>query len=352
MHNFTLDSEFKPYLDQPIAVAVSGGSDSLALVFYLWDCVKRNPSRLKAFIVNHNLRPESLEEAKKVSKWLEAKGIPVEILHWEHGPIVSNIQENARQARYGLLTEACKQQEYPSLWVGHHLQDQYETVLMRLSKGSGLQGLTGIHKISLMDDITICRPFLTLLADELKFFLNGHPYVQDPSNQNEQYERIRWRKKSQVLYDLGLSIKSIKDTVFKLQKENEALNWAVEDWFVKNATWVEDLNYYFVPYSFLKMPESIVKRVMLKMASRVTRVEKTMISVRKHMNFSYERLLSHRPFTFAGCYWKIWRKGLVCVREWDNYPNVIGKGCPLPPQVKELKKNHPVEALYSLPKSL
>ncbi len=373
MLNFELDKKLKPHLAYPFAVAVSGGADSLALVFYLWELVQKDPSRLKAFIVDHQLRLESLEEAKTVQLWLTEKQIPCEILSWNHPPISSNIQELARDARYDLLLNACLDQNFSSLWVGHHLLDQYETVLMRFSRGSGIQGLSGMPPVCKRKGIAICRPFLDLKPELLIESLENHPYIQDPSNKNEKYERIRWRKQTPLLSQLGITLKSIKDTVSKLQKENEALHWMVEEWFEKNATWVDPLKYYYVPYFFHRMPESIVKRIMLRMASRVTGVEKTTADVRHHMEAAYERLLGNRPFTFAGCYWKLWRKGLICVREWGlcqpqtiekpfelydhrfpiETPQLIeplGKGSTLHPTLLKLKKNHPVEAFYSLPK--
>jgi len=127
-----------------VAVAVSGGPDSMALVFCVkrWLDEKTEVGSITAFIVDHDLRDASAAEAEQVRKTLMKIGIPAEILRWQHAPVTARLHETARTARRRLLTEACRRRAIPDLLLAHHSDDQAETILMRLAKGSGVDGRT------------------------------------------------------------------------------------------------------------------------------------------------------------------------------------------------------------------
>ncbi len=192
--------DLQPYLDKPLAVAVSGGADSFALVLSLWEFLNKSssPPPIHALIVDHRLRENSTEEATLVKQRLDDLGISAHILSWNHHLVLSKIQETARLHRYRLLIEYCQQNNIPSLWLGHHASDQFETVMMRLSHSTGLRGLGGMQKVSMRDDITLCRPFLTVTPEKLFTFLiaRNQQWIEDPSNLDTKYERVRWRSRS------------------------------------------------------------------------------------------------------------------------------------------------------------
>ncbi len=152
-----------PALPSRLAVAVSGGPDSMALAFCLkrW-CDGHNQTLPLAFIVDHGLRAESAQEAIRTQENLSKLGISADILRWEHEPIVTRLHDTARKARYNLLTEACRKHGIENLLLAHQREDQAETILMRFSKGSGIGGLSGMAAVNMKDGIRIQRPFLSL----------------------------------------------------------------------------------------------------------------------------------------------------------------------------------------------
>lgn len=195
-------------LSGKIALAISGGPDSMALAF----CAKRWARRdIIAFIVNHDLRAEAMAEAVQVRAGLVQMGIPADILHWEHEPIAARLHEQARDARYRLLTEACRQHSADDLLIAHHRDDQAETILMRLAKGSGVDGLAGMKALTMRDGIRFLRPFLSVPKERLIATCesNGVPFVVDASNGQERFARGRLRKIMPLLAAEGLTVESL-----------------------------------------------------------------------------------------------------------------------------------------------
>ncbi len=182
--------------DEVIAAGVSGGADSLALVLRLNDWAKQNGRRIVALTVEHGLRDESAAEAQYVAKLMAEFGIEHHILPWVGDKPDTGIEEAARKARYDLLAEWCKANKVRVLATGHHLRDQAETFLLRLIRGSGVYGLSGILPVSERGGLIIVRPQLDKTPDELRGYLQerGVRWVEDPSNQNQDFLRVKVRK--------------------------------------------------------------------------------------------------------------------------------------------------------------
>jgi tRNA(Ile)-lysidine synthase len=194
-----------------IAVAVSGGIDSLALTFLAHQWIKENGGTLTALHVDHRLRPESSGDANKVRAWLGARGIPCVILPWVHEGVSTAIQEQARAARYHLLTEYCKEQGIFHLFLAHHKNDQEETFFYRQSKGSGPEGLAGMSAIEEGPYVRLLRPLLSVPKSDLKNFIGDHPFINDPSNTNDKFWRAHFRKNSdEKPYDESFGSQRIK----------------------------------------------------------------------------------------------------------------------------------------------
>jgi tRNA(Ile)-lysidine synthase len=226
----------RPFAPFPpkIALAVSGGPDSMALAY----CVKRWSQRdCVAFIVEHGLRPESPLEAAQVKQRLQSLGIATEILPWNHDPVSKRLHETAREARYALLTEACRRHGATDLLLAHHSGDQAETILMRLAKGSGIDGLAGIAAQNMRDGIRLVRPFLPLPKERLIATCEAAPlaYVTDPSNASEKYARGRLRRIMPLLAAEGLTIERLTTLGLRAREAKEALDSATQEFLKTSA---------------------------------------------------------------------------------------------------------------------
>ena len=174
-----------------IAVAVSGGVDSMALALLLneagADCV--------ALTVDHGLRPESGKEAKTVAKTMQKLKIPHVILTVK-AKVTGNKMEWARTQRYQLLIDYCKKQKIKILYVAHHRDDQIETFFLNLERGSGLKGLSGMREVSMLQGIRVVRPLLTLSKSQLIAYVKSQKIkpIEDPTNKNTSFKRNRLRQ--------------------------------------------------------------------------------------------------------------------------------------------------------------
>ncbi len=172
------------------AVALSGGPDSLALTALL---AQLGP--VTAFIVDHGLRAESATEAKAVQRRARALGVKAHILKWQGAKPATGIMAAARAARYQLLVEAAQKHKCTHLFLGHHADDQLETVAMRMAEGSGWHGLAGMPATAQLGNVTLVRPLLRFTKAQLVATCEklGLVAVDDPSNKNPKYTRARLR---------------------------------------------------------------------------------------------------------------------------------------------------------------
>jgi len=219
-----------------IAVAVSGGADSLCLTFLLNDWAVKQGIELFAFTVDHGLRPESADEASYVHDLLTEKGIRHETLLWVGKKPQTAIEEKARNARYDLLIKACKDKNIQHLCLAHHQNDQAETFLLRLIRSSGVDGLSAMQNKSKREDITLLRPLLDVSRERLQKTLRHHfhiRWIEDPSNNQPIYERVRLRKFQQQLDAVGLTASAIGLSAKRLARAKEALEWITNDFMDK-----------------------------------------------------------------------------------------------------------------------
>ncbi|PHR91222.1 MAG: tRNA lysidine(34) synthetase TilS [Robiginitomaculum sp.] len=185
----------------PLSVAFSGGGDSTALLFIVCEWAKRQARPVFALIVDHGLREGSGKEAELAAKRAQAMGAQAKILRWEGVKPDTGIQEKARQARYKLLGETCRQLGSVQLLLGHTRDDQAETLFMRAQKHSGWRGFAGMGIRRLapiwpeLYAVEIMRPLLDVSRDELRRFNaeNHLEFIDDPSNENHKFARIRAR---------------------------------------------------------------------------------------------------------------------------------------------------------------
>lgn len=229
-----LNARFKRDLDRLVApdarigVAVSGGPDSLALLHL---AAAARPGLVEAATVDHALRDGSRAEAEMVAAICDKLGVPHTILtaEWPEKP-ESAIQERARAARYALLSGWVKDKALGALLTAHHVDDQAETFLMRLSRGAGARGLGGMRPLTRVpgNGPALVRPLLGWRRSELEQYCadSGVKPVADPSNEDEQFERVRVRKA------LGqadwLDPRAIARSAAHLAQADAALHWATD----------------------------------------------------------------------------------------------------------------------------
>lgn len=198
---------FAPFEPAPqLAVAVSGGSDSMALTVLAQEWASARGGCVFALTVDHGLRAESTAEAQHVAASCSALGIPHATLRWSGPAPKSGIQAAARQARYRLLEAWCAAHAVLHLLLAHQREDQAETLLMRLRRGSGPDGLAAMPALAERRDVRVLRPLLGIPRRRLRATLAaaGQGWIDDPSNLNPAFMRVRLRAEMDTIASRGL----------------------------------------------------------------------------------------------------------------------------------------------------
>ncbi|MGI9393289.1 MAG: tRNA lysidine(34) synthetase TilS [Boseongicola sp.] len=211
-----------------LGVAVSGGSDSLALLHLLHEWGQAD---LSAVTVDHGLRPESAGEAEYVSQLCSDLGVKHDTLRWDGWDGKGNLQAVARRNRYALLSNWAKRENRQTICLGHTLDDQAETFLMRLARSAGVDGLSGMSQVIWRHDIRFDRPLLWERREALKGYLSARKvtWIDDPSNDDSQFERVKARQALSVLADLGISADTLGHTMLNLSMAQMALSEIARD---------------------------------------------------------------------------------------------------------------------------
>jgi tRNA(Ile)-lysidine synthase len=208
-----------------LGVAVSGGGDSLALLLLAQDWAAGRGVALRAVTVDHGLRPQAAGEARVVSETCAARGISHEVLYWRGWSGAGNLQAEARAARYGLMAEWARRGDIPAVALGHTMDDQAETVLLRLARGSGVDGLSGMAPARRALGVDWLRPMLGLRRAALRDYLRerGVDWAEDPSNDDPRYDRVTARAALAALAPLGVGVAGLVETAARLSDARAAL---------------------------------------------------------------------------------------------------------------------------------
>jgi len=228
-------SNFRSQLDtlakkKTFLVAVSGGPDSLALCALSHTYLIEKKNKVFFVLVDHGIRTNSSNEAQKVKNLLKKKGIYLKILK-NKKKINKNIQSQAREIRYQLLLNFCKKQKINFIMTGHHRDDQIETFLIRLSRGSGVQGLSSMNKISsLSKTIKLFRPLLSEKKKDLIFLAKYYfgKVFKDPSNTNQKYLRTKIRNLIKQFKKSGIEPDRIINSINNLASTRDTLNFYIQ----------------------------------------------------------------------------------------------------------------------------
>lgn len=209
-----------------VLLAISGGPDSMALLLLARRWAAQGGPRLVAATVDHGLRPGSRAEARQVGAWCIELGTPHRLLAWEGEKPKTRIQERAREARYALLEGCAREIGAEAVLTAHHADDQAETVLLRLLRGSGLAGLAGMAAtIRRSDGLMIGRPLLALRKAELIGLCEalGQPFVLDPSNEDPRFARTALRSAAALLRESGLGVETLLRLAARAARADAAL---------------------------------------------------------------------------------------------------------------------------------
>ncbi len=215
-----------------LAVAVSGGVDSIALAHLAWHAHPRD--QLIFLTVDHRLRASSTREAEQVAALLRSWGAKCEILTWQDAKGGSGVQQRARTARYDLLRAAARAADCNAVLLGHHADDQAETFWMCLADGSGLSGLGGMTARRDDGGLVWLRPLLNATRSDIAAYAAAQalPVIEDPSNTNAAFTRVRLRGFVEQLEREGLDAQRLGRTMAKLRAADDALQ-SVTQQFIK-----------------------------------------------------------------------------------------------------------------------
>ena len=210
-------SKILKYKNQgPFVVGVSGGPDSMALAALSNFLKYEKKNRFFFVLIDHAIRKNSHQEALKVKKILKKNNISLETLR-NRKKIKNNIQKNARDIRYKLLLKYCKKKKAKSILVAHHQDDQVETFLIRLSRGSGIEGLSSMSEKTKLNGVNLIRPLLDFNKQQLIYISKKifGKILKDPSNKDKKFLRTNIRELKGTLEKKGLDfdkiIRSIKN---------------------------------------------------------------------------------------------------------------------------------------------
>ncbi|WP_241565174.1 tRNA lysidine(34) synthetase TilS [Paenirhodobacter populi] len=223
-----------PDTPRRIGVAVSGGGDSTALLHALIGA----GFAVEAVTVDHGLRPESLTEAEDVGRVCATLSVPHTILRWPGTEAAGNLMDAARRARLRLIGAWARGQGIETVALGHTADDQAETFLMRLSREAGLEGLSGIRARFRAEGVLWVRPMLTVPRAALRDWLRERDvgWVDDPSNENDRFARVRARKALRALRPAGVTAERIGAVVGHLAAANAALDRLLGQWVAAHVT--------------------------------------------------------------------------------------------------------------------
>lgn len=249
-----------------VAVGVSGGPDSMALAWLLRQWTASRNIHLHVLTVDHGLRAQSAEEARMVGDIVGAwPDTTHNILQWTGDKPQARLLEEARAMRYALMRDYCAAHDISHLFIAHHQDDQAETFLMRLAKGSGLDGLAAMKPLQPMGGITLVRPLLRISKGELIALCeeNGIAFICDPTNEKTEYLRPRLRAARAALEAEGLTSKRLATTAMRLARARQALEDMAQSAYAASVRTGNGEEASFDARALGSYPEEIALRVIL-----------------------------------------------------------------------------------------
>ncbi len=249
-------------LNENFIVAVSGGSDSLALSFLSKIYSIRKHLKVKYVHVDHKLRANSTKEAKYVKILFKKLSSNLEVLNWIGKKPKSNIQSIARDKRYELLIKKSKRLKINNILFGHHKDDLIENFFIRILRGSGLNGMVSFDKKTTQQKINLIRPLLNFSKKDLEDITKRvfKSYIDDPSNQDDAFQRVKIRNFVKNLKLEGLDKDKFNLTIKNLKFANDSIKYFVKQNLKSNSTISNNNKFIILNKDFFNQPEEIVFR--------------------------------------------------------------------------------------------
>ena len=303
---FSKNLESLDFSKKKIMVGVSGGVDSLSVLFFAKCYALKHKVKLYPVIIDHKLREESTKEAKNLKYKLKKKfKISCKILSKKINKIDKNLQSYARDLRYDLFFKECNKYNIDYLLLGHHKDDFIENFFIRFLRGSGLKGLVSFDKnISNYNGIKIIRPFLSTSKKEL-ININKKTFgffVDDPTNNNYRFLRNRIRKIVQYLDKEGLNFNKFYLTLKNLSKSDQVIEFFVEKNVFENSKYFDKQKKIILNRSFFNNPDEIILRSLTQVIQRISKKKnyprgKKVISLINSLKLSNNKV----KLTLSGC---------------------------------------------------
>jgi tRNA(Ile)-lysidine synthase len=277
------DRLFADLVQEPVLlVAVSGGPDSTALLYLLarWHVRHRSAPRILAVTVDHGLRTGSRAEAAAVKRLAARLEVPHRTMRWTGEKPVTGLQEKARAARYRLLLSAARRAGARCVVTAHTLDDQAETVLFRLARGSGLSGIVAMARVSPLgfsamrkagDSPALVRPLLDIPKSRLIATLQaaGLGHAEDPSNADPRFARVRWRALAPALAQEGLTARRLVQLARRVRRSEAAIEAAVSAAFDRLGSRAAAHAIAFDAGGFRQLPAEIALRLIGRAVDQV-----------------------------------------------------------------------------------
>ncbi len=313
-------SKFEKKLNnrESFLVAVSGGSDSLALAFLSKCYEKKHGANFNYCIIDHNLRKDSSKEAEKVCKILKKINIKCKIIKWEGPKPSSNIQAIARLKRYSLLSSECLRLKLNNILLGHHKNDLNENFFIRMTRGSGLKGLVSLGEKTKINNINYIRPLLEFSKKQLeKVTLNVfNNFINDPSNLNKDFKRVRVRKLIENLKNEGLDENKLILTIKNLKTANYALDFYADQNIKDNLNFVLNKKKATLNKNFFLQPNEVILRSLNIVMKKIS--NKYYSPRGKSTNLLIKEIKSHSKFkkmTLGGCLFQKINETIIISKE-------------------------------------
>ena len=318
------ETRLKPLESMPIrkiAVAVSGGADSLCLAYLAQEWADVRGIQLTALTVDHGLRKDAAAEAKTVAQQMRTIGVKHHILRWIGEKPTTRIEEKAREARYQLLCNFCHKKNIPVLLLAHHAQDNIETFFLRLAKASGLTGLAGMQPFKWRSGIVLARPLLDVAKTDILSFLTQRKinWIEDPMNQNPIFERVYWRQQIPILTKMGLNPLYLQRTLSRLRRAETALTQMTNSAFY-HLVEIDNRGFAQIPLpAFDQLPDEIQIRLLTRLIPLIGGNDKP-VSLEK-----LESILQTKPIrtTLGMCYLIRHKKTLFVAKESARMPSSV-----------------------------
>ncbi|MFD0978089.1 tRNA lysidine(34) synthetase TilS [Tropicimonas aquimaris] len=310
-----------------IGVAVSGGGDSMALMHLAADWAGAAGLHAEVASVDHGLRAAAAEEAAMVASEARGLGLLHETLRWRGSEAQGNLQDAARRARYGLLAAWAARRRLDAVLLGHTRDDNVECLVLGLARGAGLDGLSGMRPAFRRDGAPFLRPLLEESRAELRVYLTGRgiDWVEDPSNEDTRFARVRVRQALELLPPLGVTPEALARSVENLRSTREGLD-ALLRAFIRDHCRIVAGDILVAPDAFACLADEFARRFLNAALRWVSGAEYTPRAA-KLANLLSDDTALRAGLTLHGCILRAGGQGLRIFRE----PEAAARATPAGP---------------------